>query len=474
MLTKTDFLLYLESPMHLWASAHNQLEIKPPSLFEQHLSSQGQQVESLGHTYFEEVLLPHYPNAQLIWQPSYETRQFKIRVDALIFDADAKAYDLYEIKSSTSVHKRHEYDLTFQVLVLERFLNLRYVYLLHIDKTYIQREFLEIARFFSVENLTEKVDKHRDEITTLREQAWIVTQMDAPQRSFACTKPRTCPCPSLCHPKLPENPIYHIPYIGKKAIQLRVMGITAIEDIPPSFNPNRVQQKHYLAVKSGQPIIDPQAIQASFAELQYPIYFLDYETFNPAIPLFPGYHPYEHIVYQYSLHVINHPGAEPLHFECLLTEAKDPLPKLLPNLFENLGPQGSVVVWNQSFEAHRNKDMAKHCPQYAQQLLDVNERLYDLMLIFKEGHYVHPDFHGSASLKAVLPVLSPELQYKDLVISNGEETMLIWYQFQTGKIPIENQAEIEKAMKEYCRLDTFGMIAIMEKLNQTIRSDDGS
>jgi len=138
MLTKSDFLLYLESPMHLWASAHNQLESKPPSLLEQHLSLQGQQVESHGHTYLEEVLLPHYPNAQLIWQPSYETSKFKIRADALIFDADAKAYDLYEIKSSTSVNKRHEYDLTFQVLVLERFLNLRYVYLLHIDKTYIQ------------------------------------------------------------------------------------------------------------------------------------------------------------------------------------------------------------------------------------------------------------------------------------------------------------------------------------------------
>jgi len=313
MLTKTDFLLYLESPMHLWASAHNQLESKPPTLFEQHLSVQGQQVESLGHTYLEEILLPHYPNAQLIWQPIYETSQFKIRSDALIFDADAKAYDLYEIKSSTSVNKRHEYDLTFQVLVLERFLNLRYVYLLHIDKTYIQRETLEIDRFFSVESLTEKVEKHRDTITNLREQAWVVTQMDAPQRSFACTKPRTCPCPSLCHPQLSENPIYNIPYIGKKSIQLREMGISAIEDIPPSFNLNNVQQKHFMAVKSGRPIIAPQAIRASLANLQYPIYFLDYETFNPAIPLFPGYHPYEHIVYQYSLHVIDHPGAEPLN-----------------------------------------------------------------------------------------------------------------------------------------------------------------
>ncbi|MEA3327308.1 MAG: DUF2779 domain-containing protein [Chloroflexota bacterium] len=474
MLTKTDFMLYLNAPMHLWAAAHNQLETRPPTLYEQHLSQQGHQVESLGHTYLEDVLLPHYTNAQLIWQPSYETSQYKIRADALILDIDAKTYDLYEIKSSTSINKRHIYDLSFQLLVLETSLNLRDVYLLHIDKTYLHQDNFRVDGFFTVERLTQDVEKHRDTIARLREQAWTVTQMEVPQRSFACSKPRSCPCPSLCHPRLPENPIYNIPYIGKKAIQLREMGITAIEDIPPSFNLNKVQRKHFKAVKSGQPIVSYQAIQTSLANLQYPLHFLDYETFNPAIPLFHGYHPYEHIVYQYSLHVINHPGAEPQHFECLLTEPKDPIPELVPDLFDHLGPQGSVVVWNQSFEAHRNRDMAKHYSQYAQQLLEVNERLYDLMRVFKDGHYVHPDFHGSASLKAVLPALCPELQYNDLVISNGEETMLTWYRFQTGKIPIENQAEIREAMKEYCKMDTFGMIAILEKLYETIRSYDGS
>ncbi len=474
MLTKTDFLLYLDAPMHLWAAAHNQLETKPPTLHEQHLTWQGQQVESLGRIYLEDVLLPHYTNAQLIWQPPYETSRFKIRADALIHDQDTKAYDLYEIKSSTSINKQHKYDLTFQVLVLETILNLRNVYLLHIDKTYLHQDSLAIEKFFMVENLTETVEKYRDEVDILREQACEIAQMAVPQQNFACTKPRSCPCLELCHPQIPENPIYNIPYIGKKAIQLREMGIKAIEDIPNSFHLNTTQRKHYQAVKSGQPIVSPQVIQALLTNLQYPIYFLDYETFNPAIPLFPGYHPYEHIVYQYSLHVINHPGAKPQHFDCLLTEPKDPIPILVPDLFDHLGPQGSVVVWNQSFEAQRNKDMAKHCPQYAQQLLHVNERLYDLMLIFKEGHYVHPDFHGSASLKAVLPVLCPELQYKNMVISNGEETMLTWYRFQTGNIPIENQAEIKEAMKEYCKMDTFGMIAIMEKLSETIRNYDGS
>ena len=79
----------------------------------------------------------------------------------------------------------------------------------------------------------------------------------------------------------------------------------------------------------------------------------------------------------------------------------------------------------------------------------------------------------SASLKAVLPVLCPELRYKDLIIQNGEETMLTWYKFQAGEIPIEEQENVRQAMKDYCELDTYGMIAIMEKLNQIIRRNNG-
>ena len=69
-------------------------------------------------------------------------------------------------------------------------------------------------------------------------------------------------------------------------------------------------------------------------------------------------------------------------------------------------------------------------------------------------------------------MLCPELKYEDLVIQNGEETMLTWFKFQIGKIPVEDQAEIIQAMKDYCRLDTYGMVAIMDKLNQITRSNN--
>lgn len=464
MLSKTDFLLYLDAPMHLWAKAHDALEDKSHSLYEQHLFQQGQQVESLARDYLEDILLPQYDRGKLIWQATYDDGQFEIRADALILDRAAQCYDLYEIKSSTSVHTEHEYDVTFQVMLLEGLLNLKNVYILHIDKTYQQGDELDIARFFTLDEISEKVEKRRADVDQWRKEAWAVTQMEKPHPKFACTKPQSCPCPSLCHPNLPERPIYNIPYIGRKAAQLREMGITAIEDIPFNFNLNIKQKKHVQAVKSGKAVIDRAAIQDSLSNLQFPLYFLDYETFNPAVPMYPGYRPYEHIVFQYSLYRLIEPDTPLQHADCLVIEDGDPAPKVVPHLMANLGETGSVVVWNKSFEEGRNRDLAEHCPDYADQLTEINTRLFDLMRIFKDGHYVHPDFHGSASLKAVLPVLCPDLDYENLAIKDGEQAMLTWYWLQQGEIPLEQRAEVEAAMREYCKRDTYGMVAIWEYL----------
>lgn len=468
MLSKTDFLLYLEAPMHLWAKSHDLLQVKTKTLYEQHLIQQGQRVEVLAREYVETYLLPEYGNGQLFWQPSYNDGKFEIRADAIILDKAEDCYDLYEIKSSTGVRREHEYDVTFQVLLLEEILKLRRISIIHINKNYQDDGSFDLENFFSIEEISEIIDKRHDDVTVLRQEALAVTQMTEPYPAFACTKPNTCPCPELCHPDLPKNPIYDIPYISRKVNQLREMGVIEIQAIPDSFNLNIKQQKHVQAVKNGAPLIDEKSIQKSLSTLEYPLYFLDYETFNPAIPLFPNYHPYEHIVFQYSLHVIEQPGYKPEHFECLITEKRDPAPLIVPHLMNNLGPKGSVIVWNQSFEANRNQDLGSHCPSYAAQFENINNRLYDLMLIFRNGLYVHPDFHGSASLKAVLPVLCPELSYDDLAISNGEEAMMTWYWIQTSELSGKDLQQTKSAMQEYCKLDTFAMVAILGKLEEIL------
>lgn len=464
MLSKSDFLLFLESPMHLWAKAHDAIDSRPHTPYEQHLIQQGQAVETLARQYLEKTLLKQYSRAQVFWQPSFDDGEYQIRADALVLDLEADVYDLYEIKSSAAVHTDHEYDVTFQALLLESTLPLRHSYILHVNQSYELGENLDVAQFFTVEEMSDKISKRRESVIQLRKAALAVTRSSNPDPDWACTQPESCPCPQLCHPQLPVRSIYDLPRIGKKALELREMGITAVDDIPATFPLNPIQSKHAQAFRTGEVLVDREAIRTLMADLTFPLYFLDYETFNPAIPLFAGYHPYEHIVFQYSLHKMTSLDSELEHNERLILTGEDPAPGLVSQLVHDLGPTGSVIVWYKTAESGWNKSLARHCPEFAGQLMGINDRLFDLMKIFSGGSYIHPDFRGSASLKAVLPVLCPELAYTDLEISNGEEAMLTWYWLQQGEVEPEKLAKIRSDLLAYCRRDTYGMVAIWNYL----------
>ncbi len=287
----------------------------------------------------------------------------------------AGVYDLYEVKSSTSVKKEHEYDLAFQALVCAANLPLRDTYVVLVNREYTRQGSIDPLHFFKIEQLTNKVSALKEEVLLLRELALEVIQQETPEGIKGCLDPDTCPCPALCHPDLPPNPIYDLPRIGKKAADLQALGVKAIEDIPPDFPLSPTQRAQVELVKDGRPKIDRPAIREFLAELQFPLYFLDYETINPAIPLYDGYHPYDLTVFQYSLHLIDRFGAETIHYDELILDSVDPAPRIAASLQGVLGSDGSVIVWNKSFEARCNQTMARLAPEYADFLEGVNARL---------------------------------------------------------------------------------------------------
>ena len=126
-----------------------------------------------------------------------------------------------------------------------------------------------------------------------------------------------------------------------------------------------------------------------------------------AIPQYPGYHPQQQIVFQYSLHILEAPDAVPDHHEHLSLTCEDPSLPLLVQLREDIGDMGSVLVWNKAFEMARNTEMAALHPEYAPFLEGLNQRVYDLGDPVRLGYYLHPGFKGSWSIKQVLPVVVP-------------------------------------------------------------------
>lgn len=140
------------------------------------------------------------------------------------------------------------------------------------------------------------------------------------------------------------------------------------------------------------------------------------------------------------------------------------------HLRTHLGMRGSVVVWNKAFEATRNREMGTMYPEYQPFFNGVNQRIFDLMLIFSKGYYIHPDFQGSASIKKVLPVLSPQFEgsYAALNIPTGDEAMLVWLEIIEGRYTPDLVETAKQDLLRYCELDTLAMVENWKVLQDLI------
>ena len=164
-------------------------------------------------------------------------------------------------------------------------------------------------------------------------------------------------------------------------------------------------------------------MKTTLSKLKYPLHFVDYETYASAIPKVDGMSPHKHLVFQVSIHTLNAEG-NMIHFEWLGDTMELPN-DMLQQMQDFTGLQGTFISWNAPFEVGRNKDMITWLPEFTTYLNYMNEHMFDLMDIFKED-YVDYRFHGSTSIKKVLPVLCPQFSYPDLEVQDGTMALDTW------------------------------------------------
>lgn len=461
-LTKSDFLLFLEAPRHLWVEKHDLMH-KTPSAMDIHNMDQGYEVEALAREYLVKQVLN--PDESLIFQKTFTDRQFSVRTDSLIHKPASDSYDLYEVKSGTSVKKENLYDVAFQFLIVKKQIKIDWVFILHLDSDYIRYSFLDLAELFLAEDVTQEVLNRLDEVDKLRDIALETALNPSSEGIQPCLNPKSCPCVEICFPGLPEYSIFDIPRLSaKKKIELVDQGIIDIKDLPTTFALNAKQRLIVEVAQSKQEVINREAIQKEFQRFTFPLYFLDYETCLLAIPLFDGYKAQQQMVFQYSLHKMESLDGVILHTEHLAITQDDPSNSLIRQLREDIGSTGTVFVWNKSFEMTRNKELAFIHPEYAVFLEELNDRIYDLGDIINLGHYLHPKFKGSWSLKNVLAVMVPELSYEEMEICKGDQAMTAWWAMINSTLSDEDVEKTKNALLEYCKLDTWAMVKIWEKL----------
>ena len=137
------------------------------------------------------------------------------------------------------------------------------------------------------------------------------------------------------------------------------------------------------------------------------------------------------------------------------------------NLIGDCGSEGGIVVYT-NFEKTIINGLAGSFPDLAEELNELVSSLVDLHDILKR-YYYHPDFHGSYSIKTVLPVVVPETGYKGLEVDNGMDASALFAYLAKGRYNRKQASRVRESLLEYCGVDTMAMVRLVEGMCGQIR-----
>jgi len=493
LLSKTNYLIYRECKKNAWIKIHKP-EIYsqfPPSEFDKSLMESGYDVEIIARKLFpsgvtvnaygtrgKKITQDYLQKKKLVlFQPVFIENGFQAKIDVLKYNPETEAYSIFEIKSTNKIDQKvHPYDLTFQVNLLRKAgLKIESINLIHLNREYIRSGDLNLNLLFKINDLTDEINGLCEEVNVGMESAKsYLSQKTLPEGNCACLyKGRSNHCTTfkVINPSIPKYSVHDIVRIGNSKAKLAELvdsNIFDITNIPLHIKLSDAQIFQIEAYKKDTVLINLEEIKKELNNLIYPIYFLDYETSPTAIPRYDGYSPYMHIPFQYSLHVLRSKESELEHLEFLHIDKTDPTKFLVNSLKKNIGDKGSIVVWFKVFETSIHNKIAERLSEELDYMNDLNNRIFDLMDIFSKQLYVHKNFKGSVSIKNVLPVLIPELTYKDLAIQEGTSAFLNWNKIMDNELAENEIKKIVNDLKIYCKQDTFAMYKIWNVLQELI------
>lgn len=415
---------------------------------------------------------------KVIYEAAIDQNGILVRVDVLR-RLDNGFFELTEVKSGTKVDPvRHVPDVAIQLHVLESAgLPVRLAQLMHIDRDYVHPggDSYRPRDLFVPEDVTDAARRH---VATALPSAlsnialWL--RGDEPPEVGVKNSCRECEYYlGYCRPRCPEFPVGELGRATQAIVCLETAGITDLCELAPdsleyarltgvlrtsSLGPRVLRMID--AVQHGELRVEPR-LGESLDGLTFPLHFLDFESWNPALPVFIGTRPYEQIPFQWSDHRLLADGTVD-HAGYLADGSDDPRVNVAATLVRRFADPGTILAYHAGFERERLRDLARLVPALEAPLLEMTERLVDLETIVTE-HVYHPDFHGSFSLKSVLPALVPGCGYDGLAIRDGGAAALAYERLRELQ-PGPEKDRLRADMLEYCARDTRGMVEIYRVL----------
>ena len=466
-LSKTDFLQFLHCAKSLW------LLRRKPTLYQhgpfsdylQKIVTEGYEIELYLKTFFSSQA----DAAKYSYQTTFKTGEgLFAKADCTRQNKDG-TINIYEVKSSTRVHRgspqNQVKDATFQKIAAEGAgLKVKSVFIVHLNGNYARDGDIAAQDLLTFSDVTAEAEEIASETyEEIKSALLLLKSSSIDESSCSClerTRSNHCDAFDYFNPDIPKPSIYNLPRISKSKLSNFVSdGRFDLDDIAL----HEVTEKQAFVLRSAhlkEPVIDHGIISQWFSRLDYPVYFLDYETYASAAPIVEGARPHSPIPFQYSLHIKRSPDDDRLeHVEYLANEAVMPI-SMIEHMQKHIGDAGSIVSWHASFENKQNRNMAVMYHAKHDFLHGLIDRTVDLEDLFKEG-YVDIKFQGSTSIKKVLPVLVPELDYAGMDVASGTDAMEAWQRL-IGLSAGQAKDDLRKSMLEYCKLDTLAMVRIFE------------
>lgn len=483
-LSKSRFQKGLQCEKALWLGMHRRDLAPPVGESQQWIFDQGTEVGRLAqgvfpggvevtedHLHAEEALRTTRrlldEGATVLYEPAFTFGGAFARVDILVASADGM-WDLYEVKSGGSLKDVYVTDAAVQAYAVEGSgLPLRTINIVRMNTSYVYEggEY-DLGALFAIDDVTDMARQYMPTIPATLAHLREMIQGPEPQVRVGaqCASPYDCDFADYCHAFMAcDYPITALPRLGEGRLHaLLDADITDIRDIPADFPGLSVAQRESVeAVKAGEPHSDSQGLAKALAVLEWPIYHLDFETINPALPLWPGTRPYQTIPFQYSIHLQGEGGSVE-HLDYLHTGGSDPRRALAERMLADLGKAGSIVHYSK-YERTQIDGLAAALPDLAPELGAVRARLFDLEPVIRQNTR-HPRAVGHSSIKYVLPAWCPDLSYAGLNIGDGQTASVRYLRTLKG---LANDGEAEAILAdlhEYCELDTFAMVRLLDEM----------
>jgi hypothetical protein len=492
-LSKSLYTRGLQCTKSLWLKKYKKDVLTPPDAATEAVFETGNKVGDLAcklfpngkeasyddTTFDEKIALTKQwmdEGVENIYEATFKYDDILVMVDILHKGDDD--WEIYEVKSSTEVKDVYLHDASIQQYVLNGCgLKISKVGIVHINSGYVRGDELEVDKLFCIVDVTESVKILQGDIPMrlLEFGRMLADKERVPNIDIGthCTNPYECDAMSYCWAHIPEYSIFNISRLrSDKKFELYQSGVVSFEQLSEEdiMNMSAGQQIQIQSELTQESIINHEAIKSFVGSLTYPIYHLDFETFQQAVPHWKGISPYMQIPFQFSVH-IEHSDGGLEHREFLAAIGEDPRESLAKALVDTIPMDVTVLAYNMSFEKGVIRKLAEQFPELSVHLNNIHNNIKDLMTPFQNRDYYEPSMRGSYSIKYVLPSLVPQMKeaYKKLsLVHNGGEAMDAFARLQ-GMQDEDEAKRLREALLAYCKLDTLAMVKVLERLREVAR-----